>query len=153
MVQILNTGAGVYNEWKPSSFDPVEAIKEAGQRQIEMEKYKQGVLAEREKDFLKSIDIKTENMMYNSLQGEMKKKLDEFTNFAVGLEKKSNGNLSLEDKMLIAQKKREVEQWRDDRLNVAQQLVKKKQIVYADMSQFDRDRTQRAITEEENNIS
>ena len=54
-----------------------------------MEKYKQGILAEREKDFLKSIDIKTENMMYNSLQGEMKKKLDEFTNFAVGLEKKT----------------------------------------------------------------
>lgn len=81
----------------------------------------------------------------------MKKKLDEFTNF-VGLEKKSNGNLSLEDKMLIAQKKRDVEQWRDDRLNVAQQLVNKKQIVYADMSQFDRDRTQQAITEEENNI-
>jgi len=152
MVQILNTGAGVYNEWKPSSFDPVEAIKEAGQRQVEMEKYKQGVLAEREKDFLKSIDIKTENMMYNSLQGEMKKKLDEFTNFAVGLEKKSNGNLSLEDKLLISQKKREVEQWRDDRLNVAQQLVKKKQIVFSDWSQFDRDRTQRAITEEENNI-
>lgn len=51
------------------SLDPVEAVKEAGQRQIEMEKYKQGILAKREEDFLKSIDIKTENMMYNSLQG------------------------------------------------------------------------------------
>lgn len=152
MAQILNTGAGVYNEWKPSSFDPIEAIKEAGRMEANLAEYRYKVRKEREQEFLNSVDVKTENMIYNSLQGEMKKKLDEFTNFAVGLERKSNGNLSLEDKMLIAQKKREVEQWRDDRLTVAQQLNKKKQIVYADMSPFDFDETQKAITEEEKNI-
>jgi hypothetical protein len=152
MVQILNTGAGTFKEWQPSSFDPIEAVKEAGRMEADLAKYKYAVRKEREQEFLKSVSVDTENMIYNSLQGAMKDKLDEFTNFAVDLEKRSNGNLSLENKMQIAQKKRELEQWRDNRLNVANQLVKKKQIVYQDMSPFDFEETQRAITEEEKDI-
>lgn len=132
MPTILHTGQGVYQPVQGSSYDPIQEVKEAGRVQADLMKYDYAIRKEREKQFLELVDIKTENMLIDTLQKEASNQINAFTEKAIDVYKKSKENPTLADQMALQKEKRKVEQWQADRLSEAQKYKKTLDLVAKD---------------------
>lgn len=149
MPQILHTGQGVYQQGLPqgSSYDPVQSVKQVGDTAIKLAQIEFEVKKQREEDFMKSMDVKTQNFIFDEIQKEGAKKVEDFTNFATDVWKQSNENPTTADKIAIQKKQREVEQWQQNQSARVQEYMVRKETLYKDMGRnLDWDENQQELT-------
>lgn len=140
MPQVFFTGQGTYLQAK-NLFDPVEAIRYAGETQAKLMEYSYNIKQQRQKQLLELTDIKTDNYMFDQLQKKAADNIEGFTNEAIDIFKKSVGNPTTEDWINIGKARRNVEQSNQEMLNKSQRYKESFNLLMKDGGKtFDWDR-------------
>ena len=140
-MQIFHTGREEYDRPSGWNFDAAEFARQYGQDQVAIEKYKQAVIMQREQEFMKLLDVNTDNLIFEKYQAAAGQEIDAFMKEATKYHKDYGAYLSMEDKIKLLNNRHKMQMKIDGLRSKAEQFLKERDVYASRPENFDVEET------------